>query len=381
MPVQRAGHGTIIPYRGDRKALIIRLIAHALKWECPTTDDNMETRRGEQYFIVKDAGKITLLLTKTGFMRYIAERLENLGSTPQEQQEDQEQHQHEATDTTDTTGEAGNAAQQQANAAQQQANEAQQRANAARTSRSTDRDCELTRVLSLLDQNAYNDPIPGNERTIKYAFCRPVLGLAEDASLEDAKRRYRRLSLLLHPDKCMHARAREAFVALNDAYERLKEVQEDPQQDESQRWQHAYERQHWEQQRQRDEYEDERRRQEEYERQQQEEYERRLQEEYERWLQEEYERERQRREHERQRRELWDAVYNYRQWNPQRLNDLLKLYGFSMQGWEEFCQLIWRHYGQPQDQQQDEEYESEPEDSEFWNLEMLFPEEYAGRPM
>ena len=119
----------------------------------------------------------------------------------------------------------------------------------------------------------------------------------------------------------------------------------------------------------------------EYERQQQEEYERRLQEEYERWLQEEYERERQRREHERQRRELWDAVYNYRQWNPQRLDDLLKLYGFSMQGWEEFCQLIWRHYGQPQDQQQDEEYESEPEDSEFWNLEMVFPEEYAGRPI
>lgn len=37
------------------------------------------------------------------------------------------------------------------------------------------------------------------------------LSLRMDATLDEIRRQYRKLSLMVHPDKCQHERAREAF--------------------------------------------------------------------------------------------------------------------------------------------------------------------------
>ncbi|KAF8819428.1 DnaJ domain-containing protein [Cardiosporidium cionae] len=46
--------------------------------------------------------------------------------------------------------------------------------------------------------------------------------LTPDASEEDIKRQFRKISLLIHPDKCSHLKAREAFQILSKAYETLQ---------------------------------------------------------------------------------------------------------------------------------------------------------------
>ena len=48
-----------------------------------------------------------------------------------------------------------------------------------------------------------------------------VLGLERYASCDDVKRAYRRLALLLHPDKNRAEGAEEAFKALNAAFDTL----------------------------------------------------------------------------------------------------------------------------------------------------------------
>mmetsp|Transcript_22471 Transcript_22471/g.69745 ORF Transcript_22471/g.69745 Transcript_22471/m.69745 type:complete len:287 (+) Transcript_22471:181-1041(+) len=49
------------------------------------------------------------------------------------------------------------------------------------------------------------------------------LNLRFTSSLEDVKRQYRKLSLQVHPDKCKHERAQEAFDALGKAAEMIND--------------------------------------------------------------------------------------------------------------------------------------------------------------
>ena len=49
-----------------------------------------------------------------------------------------------------------------------------------------------------------------------------VLGLSPEASSADVKRAYKSRCLKLHPDKCRHENAGEAFRALSHAYDTLR---------------------------------------------------------------------------------------------------------------------------------------------------------------
>ncbi|ANQ09721.1 DNAJ protein [Plasmodium coatneyi] len=49
-----------------------------------------------------------------------------------------------------------------------------------------------------------------------------IFGIHEDMDMEKIKSKYRRLSVLIHPDKCKIEKASEAFHILNKAYEELK---------------------------------------------------------------------------------------------------------------------------------------------------------------
>lgn len=56
---------------------------------------------------------------------------------------------------------------------------------------------------------------PEVEKAIKYItnFKNPfdIFDLNEDASMEDIQKKYKRVALLIHPDKCKHPKATEAF--------------------------------------------------------------------------------------------------------------------------------------------------------------------------
>ncbi|XP_043712674.1 J domain-containing protein spf31-like [Telopea speciosissima] len=72
-----------------------------------------------------------------------------------------------------------------------------------------ERDNEVLRILSCFKLNAFE-----------------FLNLPFDSSLEDVKKQYRKLSLLVHPDKCKHPQAKEAFGALAKAQQILLDPQE-----------------------------------------------------------------------------------------------------------------------------------------------------------
>ncbi|XP_031400296.1 dnaJ homolog subfamily C member 8 isoform X1 [Punica granatum] len=72
-----------------------------------------------------------------------------------------------------------------------------------------ERDNEVTRILSCFKLNPFE-----------------YLNLPFDASPEDVKKQYRKLSLLVHPDKCKHPQAKEAFGALAKAQQLLLDQQE-----------------------------------------------------------------------------------------------------------------------------------------------------------
>ncbi|GAV82164.1 DnaJ domain-containing protein [Cephalotus follicularis] len=72
-----------------------------------------------------------------------------------------------------------------------------------------ERDNEVLRILSCFKLNPYD-----------------YLNLPFDASPEDVKKQYRKLSLLVHPDKCKHPQAKEAFGALAKAQQLLLDQQE-----------------------------------------------------------------------------------------------------------------------------------------------------------
>ncbi|PHJ18725.1 hypothetical protein CSUI_007443 [Cystoisospora suis] len=52
-----------------------------------------------------------------------------------------------------------------------------------------------------------------------------VLLLGPDATEDDIRKQYRKLSLLIHPDKCKHPKAQEAFQVVNKAYEQLQKAE------------------------------------------------------------------------------------------------------------------------------------------------------------
>jgi len=65
---------------------------------------------------------------------------------------------------------------------------------------------EVTRIIPLDASNPYD-----------------VLGLKRGASAESTKKRYWKLSLLVHPDKCSHPQAHQAFTILNQAFKDLQD--------------------------------------------------------------------------------------------------------------------------------------------------------------
>lgn len=60
---------------------------------------------------------------------------------------------------------------------------------------------------------------PQQEPAIPLANAYAILGLPQNASLEEVKRNYRNLARLFHPDKGGYT---EAMVLLNNAYDRIK---------------------------------------------------------------------------------------------------------------------------------------------------------------
>ncbi|PIN00636.1 putative molecular chaperone (DnaJ superfamily) [Handroanthus impetiginosus] len=72
-----------------------------------------------------------------------------------------------------------------------------------------ERDNEVNRILSCFKLNAFE-----------------YLNLPFDSSIDEVKRQYRKLSLLVHPDKCKHPQAKEAFGALAKAQQILLDPQE-----------------------------------------------------------------------------------------------------------------------------------------------------------
>ncbi|KAK9810532.1 hypothetical protein WJX72_012264 [[Myrmecia] bisecta] len=74
------------------------------------------------------------------------------------------------------------------------------------TVREVDRDNEVNRILGAFKLNPFEQ-----------------LGLHFDASEADIKKQYRKVSLLVHPDKCKHPRAEDAFQVLGNAQKELME--------------------------------------------------------------------------------------------------------------------------------------------------------------
>ncbi|KAL3518651.1 hypothetical protein ACH5RR_021240 [Cinchona calisaya] len=72
-----------------------------------------------------------------------------------------------------------------------------------------ERDSEVIRILACFKLNPFEH-----------------LNLPFDSPLDDVKKQYRKLSLLVHPDKCKHPQAKEAFGALAKAQQLLHEPQE-----------------------------------------------------------------------------------------------------------------------------------------------------------
>ncbi|XP_022872226.1 J domain-containing protein spf31-like [Olea europaea var. sylvestris] len=72
-----------------------------------------------------------------------------------------------------------------------------------------ERDNEVNRILSCFKLNAFE-----------------YLNLPFDSSIDEVKKQYRKLSLLVHPDKCKHPQAKEAFGALAKAQQILHDPSE-----------------------------------------------------------------------------------------------------------------------------------------------------------
>ncbi|CAI9787004.1 unnamed protein product [Fraxinus pennsylvanica] len=65
---------------------------------------------------------------------------------------------------------------------------------------------EITRIMGAEDDSPYD-----------------ILGVNKNMSAENIKKRYWKLSLMVHPDKCSHPQAHQAFVKLNKAFKDLQD--------------------------------------------------------------------------------------------------------------------------------------------------------------
>lgn len=70
--------------------------------------------------------------------------------------------------------------------------------------REVDRDNEVNRILGAFKLNPFEQ-----------------MGLRFDSTQEEVKRQYRKVSLLIHPDKCKHPLATSAFEVLGHANSEL----------------------------------------------------------------------------------------------------------------------------------------------------------------
>ena len=78
---------------------------------------------------------------------------------------------------------------------------------------------EFNREVSAAAKEGEIVRILSSFKLIPYDF----MGLRYDCTEEDARRRFRKVSLSVHPDKNKHPRAQEAFEAVSKAYEELKD--------------------------------------------------------------------------------------------------------------------------------------------------------------
>ena len=69
-----------------------------------------------------------------------------------------------------------------------------------------DRDNEVNRILGAFKLNPFEQ-----------------LGINFDCTMEDIRRQYRKVSLMVHPDKCKHPRATDAFEVLGNANKALSD--------------------------------------------------------------------------------------------------------------------------------------------------------------
>lgn len=69
-----------------------------------------------------------------------------------------------------------------------------------------DRDNEVNRILGAFKLNPYEQ-----------------LGLRNDATPEEIKKQYRKVSLLVHPDKCSHPLSSDAFKVIQSANKNLQD--------------------------------------------------------------------------------------------------------------------------------------------------------------
>ncbi|KDP47085.1 hypothetical protein JCGZ_03893 [Jatropha curcas] len=65
---------------------------------------------------------------------------------------------------------------------------------------------EVTRIMGVEDDSPYD-----------------IVGVNHKMSAENIKKRYWKLSLLVHPDKCSHPQAHQAFIKLNKAFKELQD--------------------------------------------------------------------------------------------------------------------------------------------------------------
>ena len=75
-----------------------------------------------------------------------------------------------------------------------------------REMKDVDRDNEVNRILGAFKLNPFEQ-----------------LGLPFTATVEDVRRQYRKVSLMVHPDKCSHPRAQDAFEIVGQAQKELLE--------------------------------------------------------------------------------------------------------------------------------------------------------------
>ncbi|GAB2251938.1 hypothetical protein Droror1_Dr00004785 [Drosera rotundifolia] len=76
----------------------------------------------------------------------------------------------------------------------------------AESSNEAERFEEITRIMVNDDGNPYD-----------------ILGVNHKMSIDNVKKRYWKLSLMVHPDKCSHPQAHQAFVKLNQAFKDLQD--------------------------------------------------------------------------------------------------------------------------------------------------------------